>query len=151
MNSIYEKKPRCRSSEFSVLLVFSKVVYLKIVANRCEEVVVVAGGCLFVKLVPKVKPPCSCQGLAATAEDRKSVAVFFYQSYRNVCLCHGVFLSVVGALPPPCLRSVVQADALEVVVAFADFRVVCLDRLAVVGSLLFLFFASHANHLGVEH
>ena len=59
--------------------------------------------------------------------------------------------SVVGALPPPCLRSVVQADALEVVVAFADFRVVCLDRLAVVGSLLFLFFAGHANHLGVEH
>ena len=44
----------------------------KVVANRCEEVVVVAGGCLFVELVPKVKPPCFCQGLAATAEDRKS-------------------------------------------------------------------------------
>ena len=35
-----------------------------------------------------------------------------------------------GALPSPCLRSVVQADALEVVVAFADFRVVYLDRIA---------------------
>ena len=81
----------------------------------------------------------------------KCVAVLADQFYCNVCLCHGVFLSFVGALPPPCLRSVVQADALEVVVAFADFRVVCLDRLAVVGSLLFLFFASHANHLGVEH
>ena len=143
------KSPVAGAVEFSVFFIFPKVIDLEIIANRCEEVVVVAGSCLFVELVPKVKPPCSCQGLAATAEDRKSVAVLADQFYLDVCLCHGVFLSVVGALPPPCLRSVVQADALVVVVAFADFRVVCLDRLAVVGSLLFLFFASHANHLGV--
>ena len=56
-----------------------------------------------------------------------------------------------GAFAPHFCASVFQPDAFEVVVPFADFGVVCLDRLAVVGSLLFLFFAGHANHLGVEH
>ena len=56
-----------------------------------------------------------------------------------------------GRCRPLCFILVLQADAFEIVVALADFRVVCLDRFAVIGSLLFLFFASHANHLGVEH
>ena len=92
--------------------------------------VVIAGSCLCVKFIPQIHPFCLLQCPPANSEQIENVAVSPDDFYLDVCLCHGVFLSVVGALPPPCLRSVVQVDALEVVVAFADFRVVCLDRLA---------------------
>ena len=113
--------------------------------------IVIAGSRVCVKFIPQIHPLCLLQCSSANSEQIENVAVSPDDFYLNVCFCHGVFLSVVGALPPLCLRSVVQADALEVVVSLADFRMVCLDRLAVVDSLLFLFFAGHANHLGVEH
>ena len=100
-------------------------------------------------LSPQIHPFCCLQCPSANAEQIENIAVGPDDFYLDICFCHGVFLSFVGALPPRVCVLVVQADALEVVVAFADFSVVCLNRLAVVGSLLFLFFASHANHLGV--
>lgn len=44
-----------------------------------------------------------------------------------------------------------QPDALEIPVAVPDRGIVRLDRLAVIGTLPFLFFASHADDILVEH
>ena len=44
-----------------------------------------------------------------------------------------------------------QPDALEIPVAVPDCGIVRLDRLAVIGTLPFLFFANHADDILVEH
>ena len=98
--------PRCRGSEFSVFLGFLEVIDLEIVADRCKEVVVIAGGGLFAEFIPKVAASCSYECLVATPQNCKSVAVFPDQFYCDVCLCHGVSFRLWGRCRPRvCVQS----------------------------------------------
>ena len=97
-DSIYEKMPRFRGGDFSV---FGNRADFKVFCNGSKGMVVIAGSCLCVKFIPQIHPFGFLQCPSADAEQIVDIAVSPDDFYLDVCLCHGVYLSLWGGFPPP--------------------------------------------------
>ena len=125
--------------------VFLLVVHrtdFEVVDDGGEGMVVIAESSLPVKLVPQFELPDPAQSSPADAEEVEHVAVSSDNFHFYTCFAHGI---------SPFRSFFFQPDALEIPVAVPDCGIVRLDRLAVIGTLPFLFFASHADDILVEH
>ena len=129
--------------------VFLLVVHrtdFEVVGDGGEGVIVIAESSLPVKLVPQFELPDPAQSSPADAEEVEHVAVSSDNFHFYACFAHGISPS-----RPPFRSFLFQPDAFEISIAVPDGGIVRLDRLAVIGTLPFLFFASHADDILVEH